>query len=147
MKTFSPKGTHTQQINPFVIILSRIQLMSWRKMRGKSSGGGERKKELTVDKRGEEHAEAAQSALLVRPHPHDSHAIIQHHIIGHSATKLGFEVFNGTAAIIHSHKILLAFIRVLHLVLHEAQVDLPTHSIFSVKVRYCGCCISQQIRA
>lgn len=83
---------------------------------------------LTVNKRGEEHAEPAESALLISPHSHHSHTVIQHHIIGHGATELGLEVLDGAAAIVHGHKVLLALIRVFHLVLHEAQVDLQIHS-------------------
>lgn len=86
---------------------------------------------LTVNKGGEEHAKAAESALFISPHPDDSHTVIEHHIIGHRATELGFKVFDGTAAIIHRHKVFLALIRMLHLVLHEAQVDLQTHRMFT----------------
>lgn len=82
---------------------------------------------LTVNKCGEEHAEPAESALLVGPHPHDSHAVVEHHVVGDGAAELGFEVFDGAAAVVHRHKVLLALIRVLHLVLHEAQVDLQMH--------------------
>lgn len=92
--------------------------------------------ELTVNKGREEHSEAAQSALFISPHPDDSHAVIEHHVVGHSAAELGFEVFDGAAAIVHSNKVLLALIRMLHLVLHEAQVDLHTHSTLGPESNY-----------
>lgn len=98
-----------------------------------NEGNGLRNKTaLTVNKRCEEHAEPAESALLIGPHPHDSHAIIKHHIIGHGAAELGFEVFDGTATIVYCHKVFLALVGVFHLVLHEAQVDLQIHRIFII---------------
>ena len=85
---------------------------------------------LTVDEGGEEHAEAAEPALLVGPHADHAHAAVQHHVVGHRAAELGLEVLDGATAVVHCHKVLLALVGVLHLVLHEAQVDLeqrPAH--------------------
>lgn len=84
-------------------------------------GGGT---DLTVYVGGEEHAEAAEAALLVRPHPHDPHAVVQHQVVGHRAAELGLQVLNGAAAVVHGDEVLLALVGVLHLVVDEAQVDL-----------------------
>lgn len=82
---------------------------------------------LTINKWCEQHAEATESALLVGPHSYDSHVVVKHHIVSHGAAELGLEVFNGTAAIVHSHEVLLTLIGMLHLVVYEAQVDLGMH--------------------
>lgn len=121
-------------LNEIYITMARrthdtIQQKLWKKMEKQSPGRVmlSSRLALTVNKWGEEHAEPAESAFLISPHSHNSHTIIQHHVIGHGATELGLEVLNGTAAIIHGHKVLLALIRVFHLVLQEAQVDLQIH--------------------
>lgn len=87
-----------------------------------------RRPTLTVDKGGKEHGEPAEPALLVGPHSHDSHAVIQHHVVGHGAAELGLEVLNGAAPVVHGHEVLLALIGVFHLVLYEAQVNLHTET-------------------
>lgn len=92
-------------------------------------GGGT---DLTVYIGGEEHAEAAEAALLVRPHPHDPHAVVQHQVVGHRAAELGLQVLDGAAAVIHGDEVLLALVGVLHLVVDEAQVDLQ-----EIQKRFC----------
>lgn len=79
---------------------------------------------LTVDKRGKEHAEAAEAALFVSPHAHHAHPVVQHDIVSHRAAELSLQVLNGAAAVVHCHKVFLALVRVLHLILQESQVNL-----------------------
>lgn len=82
---------------------------------------------LTVNIRGKKHSETTKSAFLIGPHSYNPHAIIQHQVIGHRAAELGLEVLDGAAAVVHGHKVLLALVRVFHLVVDESQVDLKTH--------------------
>lgn len=63
-----------------------------------------KKDRLTVRERGEEHAEAAKSAVLVRPHPDHTHTIVQHDIIGYCAAELGLSGKSSTVH--HSHMVL-----------------------------------------
>lgn len=82
---------------------------------------------LTVDERCEEHPESAQPAAFVRPHPHHPGARLQHDIVGHRAAKFGLQVFDGTASVVHGHKVSLALVWVLHLVVQKPQINLFWH--------------------
>lgn len=79
---------------------------------------------LTCMKSGEEDPEFALPAALVCPEPHYTHRGHQHHIIGHRGAELVLEVLDRTASIIDRNKVSLALIRVVHLVLKKAHVDL-----------------------
>lgn len=46
---------------------------------------------LTVREGGEQHPETAETARLIRPHPHYSHAGVQHDVISYCTTKLGLQ--------------------------------------------------------
>lgn len=78
----------------------------------------------TFSEGGEEDAEAAFAAALIGPHADDAYWREQHDVIGHRAAELILQVRHWAAAIIHRHKVALALIRVLHLILQKAQVDL-----------------------
>lgn len=82
------------------------------------------KARLTFSEGGEEDAEATFAAALVGPQADDAYWREQHDIIGYRATKLIPQVFDWAAAVVHRYKVALALVRVLHLVLQEAQVDL-----------------------
>ncbi len=49
------------------------------------------KEKLTVSKRSEQHPETAETACLIGPHPHYSHASVQHDVISYCTTKLGLQ--------------------------------------------------------
>lgn len=82
------------------------------------------KDRLTFSEGGEEDTEATFAAALVSPHADDAYWREQHDIVGHRAAKLILQVLDGAAAVVHRHEVALALVRVLHLVLQEAQVDL-----------------------
>lgn len=83
---------------------------------------------LTLMESCEEDPEFALPASLVCPQSHHAHRGHQHDIIGHSGAEFILQVFNGTAAIIDGNKVPFAFIRVVHLILQKAHVDLRVKS-------------------
>ena len=67
----------------------------------------------------EEHLEAAVAAALVGPHADDPEPRAEHHVVGHSAAELGFQVLHRAASVIHRHEVPLAFVGILHLIVQE----------------------------
>ena len=67
----------------------------------------------------EEHLEAAVAAALVGPHADDPEPRAEHHVVGHRAAELGFQVLHRTASVIHRHEVPLAFVGILHLIVQE----------------------------
>lgn len=71
---------------------------------------------LTLLERSEEYPEATLAAALVGPHADHAQRGHQHDVIGHRAAELIPQVLHRAAAIVHRHKITLALVGVLHLV-------------------------------